>query len=769
MRRHVLALWLLLAANAVAAPFEKTGTNTLQLQSQALPAPPITNGLAGVVNQTLLLAGTEVWALDLKASAPQWHQLAARLPAAPTTVAVGEGGLFCVIGTQVVKLEPAGALIQYPPLPVALPTARAAVLDKKLYVVGETTYALDLATHTWQSVPVPDLPAAIVAVRKDEMAYKDALYVFGPVCGRYVPGNKSRNGWIKMPDLPAGLRLTSLAPLGPAHLAATTSDGRLWLYHTYTGQWVEQAAGGQLGVLAATDGPLVWWGAEAWQLKLAYAGKRFGWLDFTVVGLYMAGMIAVGEFFRKKEKTAKDFLLGGQRIPWWAAGLSIWATGVSAISYMAIPAKTYAFDWSYVSLGIWPPLTTIIVAYAFIPLLRRLQVVSITDYMELRFGRSVRVPTTVLTIVAGVLGRLATVLLLPSLALSAVTGWPVWVSIVGMGVITTIYTVAGGMSAVVWTDVVQTVVMFGGAILSLVLVLVNVDGGVAGTLKIALDHEKLRTFDFAWDFSVATFWVFLLWGIVDLWGRLGQEGLQRAFSTPDVKSARRAMITCAVVSIPGTILFYSIGTALFAFYNQHPQNLNPNLPTDSIFPLFIMQQLPPGVGGLVIAGIFAAAMSTLSGMNSYATIVVQDFCAYFGRQTPDHKRLVAARWVTLLYGVMATAGAWYMSTWKITSIWDTVSKVVTLMGGGMGCVMVLALMTKRANTFGVWIGILTGTAAMWTVEWMKLPISFFAYGIIALSVSCVTGYLASVATGGSTHDLTGLTLWTLPKRADRDP
>jgi Na+/proline symporter len=257
-----------------------------------------------------------------------------------------------------------------------------------------------------------------------------------------------------------------------------------------------------------------------------------------------------------------------------------------------------------------------------------------------------------------------------------------------------------------------------------------------------------------------------------MWGKLGQEGLQRAFSTKDVKSARRAMVTCAVVSIPGTILFYSIGTALFAFYNQHPEKLNPNLPTDSIFPLFIMQQLPAGVAGLVIAGIFAAAMSTLSGMNSYATIIVQDFCAYFGKDTPDRKRLVAARWVTLLYGVMATAGAWYMSTWKITSIWDTVSKVVMLMGGGVGCVMVLALLTKRTNTFGVWVGIITGTAAMWTIELMKWPISFFIYGTIALAVSCVTAYIASLLTGGPKRDLTGLTLWTLKKESaaeNREP
>ncbi len=762
MKRIVLLLSFVWVAVAAAE-------EAIRLDRQELPAPPIKTELAGVVNNTLMLVGERLWTLNLKAAAPVWQELTPTLPGV-LAVAVGDGGLFCVTENEALKLSVDGQVVSRATLPETMRSVRAAVLDKKLYVVGERTFALDLATQQWQPVAMPAVNAGIVGVRKDEMAYKDALYVFGPLCGRFVPGNKTRNGWIAMADLPAGVRLTSGAPVGPSHLAVTTDDGRLMLYHTYTGKWIEKGAA--KGVLAASSGPLILVGAGVSKLDLKYTGRHFGWVDYSIIILYMAGMVAVGEFFRRKEKSAKDFMLAGQKIPWWAAGLSIWATGVSAISYMAIPAKTYSFDWSYVSLGIWPPLTTIIVAYAFIPLLRRLQIVSITEYMELRFGRSVRVPTTILTILAGVLGRLATVLLLPSMALSAVTGLPVWVSIVAMGVITTIYTVAGGMSAVIWTDVVQTIVMFGGAILSLVLVLMNVDGGLGGAVNIAMDAEKVRMFDFAWDFSVATFWVFILWAFVDMWGKLGQEGLQRAFSTKDVKSARRAMVTCAVVSIPGTILFYSIGTALFAFYNQHPEKLNPNLPTDSIFPLFIMQQLPAGVAGLVIAGIFAAAMSTLSGMNSYATIIVQDFCAYFGKDTPDRKRLVAARWVTLLYGVMATAGAWYMSTWKITSIWDTVSKVVMLMGGGVGCVMVLALLTKRTNTFGVWVGIITGTAAMWTIELMKWPISFFIYGTIALAVSCVTAYIASLLTGGPKRDLTGLTLWTLKKESaaeNREP
>jgi len=754
MRLAVIALSLMFAVASL-------GDETVRLKRESLPAPPGRLTVAGVVKDTLIGFGERIWVLDLKAQSRSWREL--RPDVKPSLVAVGAGAVYCIQGNALLTLSSSGEVISCLPLPQGAPPVGLIVLSKTLHVVGEKTMALDLATGQWQTVPMPPIRSGIVGVRKDEKAYKDALFVFGETNGRYVPGNKSREGWIAMPELPADLRPTSCAPLGPSHLAATTTDGRLMLYHTYTGKWVEKAAG-VTGVLAATDGPLVLVdGEKIEKLEFTYAGRKFGWLDFSVIIVYMAGMIGVGEFFRRKEKTAKDFLLAGQRIPWWAAGLSIWATGVSAISYMAIPAKTYSFDWSYVSLGIWPPLTTIIVAYAFIPLLRRLQIVSITEYMELRFSRSVRVPTTVLTIMGGVLGRLATVLLLPSLALSAVTGLPVWLSIVAMGVITTIYTVAGGMGAVIWTDVAQTVVMFGGAILSLALVLMNVDGGLAGTWHVAMDAEKLRMFDFAWDFSVATFWVFILWAFVDMWGKLGQEGLQRAFSTKDVKSAQRAMITCAVVSIPGTVLFYSIGTALFAFYNQHPDKLNPNLPTDSIFPLFIMQQLPPGVAGLIIAGIFAAAMSTLSGMNSYATIVVQDFCAYFGKDTPDHKRLVAARWVTLLYGAMATAGAWYLSTWKVSSLWDTVSKVVTLMGGGVGCVMVLALLTKRTNTFGVWVGIITGTAAMWTIELMQWPISFFIYGTIALAVSCVTGYIASIATGGPKKDLTGLTLWTLPK------
>lgn len=732
-------------------------------------------------------------------------------------------------GEPVVSEDP----VDYPPLPVPLALCGARSMDGAVYAVGgctnasggasDSVYMLSLARgtagqpaagpspRTWTTLsrvnpggaavdPLGNgLLLPVVEVRKDEFAYKNGLLVFGGweprgdggyafrrQVTRYVPGDKSRNGWISMRDLPEGLAPLSAVPVGPAHVllhartnavaAASVADvvaaqeaNAMYLYHTFTATWVQQALdlGPRRGELLATPAGFAWLdltaaGTTLWNGSLKYTAKGFGWLNYTLLILYMLGMVGIGEYFRRREKSSQDFFLGGRKIPWWAAGLSIWATGVSAISYMAIPAKTYAFDWSYVSLGIWPVLTTFIAAYAFIPLLRRLEILSITQYMEMRFNRSIRIPITILTIVGGILGRLSTVLLLPSLALSAVTGWPVWVSIVTMGVVTTAYTVAGGMNAVVWTDVAQTIVMFGGVILSFALIVTRVEGGLSGVVSVALDHQKLRCFDFAWDFSVATFWVFILWAIVDLWGKIGQEGLQRAFSTKDVKSARRAMMTCAWVSIPGTILFYGIGTALFAFYAQHPARLNPNLQTDGIFPLFIMQQLPAGLGGVVIAGIFAAAMSTLSGMNSAATVVVQDFCDYFAPKAADARRLRAARWVTLLYGAMATGGAWFMSTWNISSIWDTFSKVMSLIGGGLGCVMVLGLLTRRTNTIGVWAGTLVGTVVLWCIEiYFKQYVSFFIYGTIATAVACVVGYVVSLLTGGSPKNLEGLTLWTL--------
>ncbi|MFW6062383.1 MAG: sodium:solute symporter, partial [Planctomycetota bacterium] len=665
--------------------------------------------------------------------------------------------------------------------------------------------------------PYPEgLVAPIVRQRENRYATKQALYILGGwrpspdgqlhpsrAVWRYTPGENTRAGWERLEDGPADLALFSGVPVGPAHVLlladreAQPVSGPAGLvnqepdafltYHIYTRQWTDLTGGGEIrgGTIFPADEGFAWIGRRevrgmlsdggdelvsvmvgaADEGELEYAKKHFIWLDFVVIGLYIVAMIAVGSYFAKKEKNTEDYFLGGRKIPWWAAGLSIYATGISAISFMAIPAQTYAMNWSYICLGIFPPITVAIAAYLFVPLLRGLQITTIMEYFEMRFGKMVRTLSSLLLIFAQVGARMTVVLLLPSLALSAVTGWNVYACVLAMGVLATVYTVMGGISAVIWTDVAQEIVIFGGAMLSLGIIAFSVEGGLGGIVEIGMDYNKFRSLDFSWDLTVGTVWVFTIWAVGDLFARLGQESMQRAFSTRNVKTAKRSMLTSAVISIPGTLLFYFLGAALFAYYHQHPTRLDPTLQTDGTFPLYIAQQLPAGVAGLIIAGLFAASMSTLdSAMNTVATVITRDWFAVFNKDADERRRLYVARWLTVLAGGIGTGLTLYLASMEVRSLWETFSELTGLLGGGFGGIIVLALLTRRANSFGAIVGAILGTLAMWTVKAKFFGyVSFFMYGTFALAISVSTGYLLSLLTNPLIRrkDLTDLTVWTL--------
>lgn len=233
------------------------------------------------------------------------------------------------------------------------------------------------------------------------------------------------------------------------------------------------------------------------------------------------------------------------------------------------------------------------------------------------------------------------------------------------------------------------------------------------------------------------------------------------------------MITCAVVALPAGFLFYGIGTALYAFYSQHPELLNPTLQNDAIFPLFIAQQLPIGLAGLVISALFAAAMSTLdTAMNSVSAIVTRDYYGVFRKNVPEARQMKTARWVTIACGVIGTGIALYLASFEnLGSLWDKFSILLALIGGGLGGVGALALLTTRANTYGTLLGVVVTSAFIY---WLRFyapsipgisPLHFFAYGTASLVFGFATGYLfsiliAAVFPNAAKKDLKGLTLWT---------
>jgi len=704
------------------------------------------------------------------------------------------------------------------PYPMAL--AGAAVMDNALhvaggYTTGETASALlrlDLGDPgaEWEILPIDGAPEnwfqPSLVVRRDEVAIRDALYLLGgwtaadPTSTEWQPVNSVLKFLPKGPldeqlstclSSPANALLLEADGLGPSHILAVSTaketighplfrqaqpaerETRFLRYHLFTDTWAPFS-----GVFGQEVTSLHWSGKKELLLSIRQADRgellttatitaverHFSFLDYLVMVLYMLGLVAIGKYFASREKGTEDFFLGGRRVPWWAAGLSIYATGTSAISFMAIPAKTYSTDWLYfIGMSIFPFFTVTIAAFVFVPLLRRLEITTVMEYFEMRFGRPIRLLMSAITVLGQVAGRMSITLLLPSIALTAVTGMNLYVCILVMGVLATIYTAVGGINAVIWTDVLQVAVLFGGALLSFFLIAFKVEGGIGSMMTLAVEDNKFNLLDMSWDFTTATIWIMFLWAVSDVFGKgLGQEGLQRAFSTKGVREARRSMITCAVVALPAGFLFYGIGTALYSFYHAQPELLNPTLQTDAVFPLFIAQQLPAGIAGLVISGLFAASMSTLdTAMNTSATIVTRDFYSIWKKDTADEKQLLLAKGVTIVCGAIGTGTALYMASFEnLGSLWDMFSILLGVIGGGLGGVGVLALCTTRANTWGTLAGALVTAVCIVLIK-QHTPVHFFIYGTISMAIGSVTGYLFSLLIPcDKDKDLTGLTLWT---------
>ena len=723
-----------------------------------------------------------------------------------------------------------------PPLPEPLALAGAAVMGNRLYVAGgirsldgepsNRLYRLNLAVamepigpgeSPWETIDMPYTSGVVMptlTVRRDEVAIADALFLLGglvPSGGdwapaeegwKYLPPWESHAGWTALRAAPSSAVLGESLPVGPSHVVlagkrgaegplslasalrppADSGEVALKAYHVFTDRWAalpwpdlaleepRLVRTGRDFLFSGYDpvsGEIVFRRGE-----LTHSERHFSRWDYLAMLLYLGVLIAIGRYFARKEAGTEFFFLGGRRIPWWAAGLSIYATGVSAISFMAIPAKTYSTDWLYfIGQAVFPTFTVLIAAFYFIPLLRRLEITTVMEYFDMRFGRGVRYLMSAVAVLGQVAGRMSITLLLPSLALTAVTGMDLFLCILLMGVLATVYTVMGGISAVIWTDVLQVVVLFGGALLSFFVILMNVDGGFGHMMNLATENNKFNLVDLRLDLTTATMWVMLLWAVADVFGKgLGQEGLQRAFSTKDVRSARRSMITVVVVALPASFLFYGTGTALFAYYSANPERLNPTLQTDGIFPLFIAQQLPIGIAGLVVSGLFAASMSTLdTAMNSVSAIVTRDYYSAFRKGASEREQMRLARWITITCGVLGTGIALWMASFEnLGSLWDMFSIILGLIGGGLGGVGALALLTTRANQAGTLLGaVVTAVFILWIRFYTD--IHFFIYGTLSLFCGFISGYLFSLLFPAKPiKELDGLTLWTGKTRVDAD-
>ena len=475
--------------------------------------------------------------------------------------------------------------------------------------------------------------------------------------------------------------------------------------------------------------------------------KSFGWVNWLVLSLYLVGMLLMGMYFMRKEKGAGDFFRGGGRIPWWAAGISIYATMLSAITYMAIPAKAYSTDWTYYPM-LWMMLVVSLpVIKYYLPYFRRMNVTSAYEILEQRFNAATRLMASAL-FCCFMIARMALVLYLPSLALTAVTGIDIYLCIVLMGLVTIIYCTMGGVEAVIWGDVVQGLILVGGAVFSVIYLVVNTEGGLGGSLDLALANDKLRLFDWDMTWSKPVWWVCIIGGLANnlISYTSDQTVIQRYMTTPDEKSAGRGILVNGLMSVFVSVAFYMIGTGLYTFYKTHPAELDVTMgQSDALFPFFMMSQMPAGIAGVLIAAIFAATMSTISSnINSISTAFSIDFYKRFRRHTGDARLLVVARWASVVSGMVGLAMALFMATWDIQSLLDYFNTILGLLTSGLGGLFFLAVFLPRVKGKAALTGFLVGEAV---VMWMSCctDASLFLFGATGVVVSVVVGWLLSLA------------------------
>lgn len=622
---------------------------------------------------------------------------------------------------------------------------------------------------------------------------------YDPKTGEYSGKGLQAEPWSRRADVPRCVMAGAGIDVGQSHIFvfggddgsiylraddpkadSTAAAKELLMYHTITNTWIskDEIPGNYMRTLPVKwgDSIIIAGGevqngvpsAKIWQITLLKSKKFFGMINLIVIGLYLAALIGVGVFFSFRQKNTDDFFRGGQRIPWFVAGCSIFATMLSSLTFIAIPAKTFMSDWTFIVINICIVLITPFIVAFVLPFFRNIDATSAYEYLEKRFNITARLFGSG-SFVLYQIGRMSIVMFLTSLPLAAITPLTVIQCILVMGIISIIYCTMGGLEAVVWTDTIQTFVLMGGALLSFILIVTSLDGGFSEFFAIASANQKFHVIN--WDFSVSSYTTAAIW--VVLLGSIGQNlvpyvsdmaVVQRYMSVPDQKRAAKSIWTNAVVVIPATLIFFGLGAALFVFYKANPEKLDPTLQNDAVFPLFMARELPIGIAGLVIAGVFAAAQSTLStSMNSTSTAFVTDFVRRFNPRLSERTYLILARVMTILFGSLGTAFAVLCALSDIKSLWDVAMAILGLLGGSMCGLFLLGMYTRRANGIGAVTGAVAGAIGLYLVK-TYTSMHFFLYTIVGICTCFVVGYLVSLIIPTQEKQIEGLTIYTLNKK-----
>ncbi len=470
--------------------------------------------------------------------------------------------------------------------------------------------------------------------------------------------------------------------------------------------------------------------------------------DLAVILVYLLGITWFGARFRKSQKSLKDYFLGGRTAPWWAIALSIVSAETSTLTIIGTPTLAFAGNFGFLQLVLGYLLARLVISLLFLPHYFRGEMFTAYELMQRRFGPRIRKLTAGTFLVVRAFAEGVRVFAI-SIVISIILGTGEIASIVLIVALTLFYTFEGGMTAVIWTDVVQMFLYVFGALVSLVIILQQIPGGWAHVVAVAAPLGKFQVFDFSFSFTpeffsrTYTFWAGIIGGAFLTTASHGTEQLmvQRLLAARNQAQSRAALFASWVVIMFQFALFLVIGAILFVYYRE--TGATPPQPPDRLYPQYIWQNLPTGLAGLVIAAILAAAMSNLSAaLNSLASTTIMDFLKPIegpGRRS-EASYLKLARGATVGWGVLLVAIGYTARHWgRVLEAGLTIASIVY---GGLLGVFLLGILTRRVGERAAMLGMIAGLGAIIFVK-LETNIAFTWYVFIGTSVTFVTGWVAS--------------------------
>ena len=488
------------------------------------------------------------------------------------------------------------------------------------------------------------------------------------------------------------------------------------------------------------------------------------WIDYLIIIISVLGAVAIGMYFARRQKSSDKFFTGGRNIPSWAIGISIMSTLISSITFLAYPAMGYSSNWILLVQGIMVPIVLVFIIGFIVPLFRQVIGISAYEYFEKRFGIVARLYSS-LAFSLMHFSKTGTVIFLLSLALSSVMGLDLLTTVWVLTLVVTFVTVLGGLEGVIWMDVFQGIWLMGGGLICIAFLLFLPDEGISEIFRVIGEAEKISFAPWDFDFSQLTVIVLVINGMFYAVQKYGtdQTIVQRYLAASSDKKAIRASFIGVLLSVPLWTMFMFIGTLLYAYYQLSPELLPEGMLAEGVFPYFIATELWVVLKGFIIAALIAAAISTISSdFNCLSAIGVTDFYERFKSKVTDAQKLKMGRIIIVASGVLAAfIGTLYVK-WGGEGVLGVIFGLYAIFSAGIVGMFLLGLIVKRANTKGLYIGMIAcvlftawGTltttevntegipGVLWDLGQFNFPHHTYMLGVYSHIVLFVFGWLGS--------------------------